>query len=289
MMKDIYKLLTLFLAFSLTSCLVDDTADSDLNDKSPSLIGFTAGSTDANIKATGDVTPFSMNVEVTGPTFSSITSDISGSVVVNEALTTAVEGTHFELDAATSSFTLSPDNNLIGNVSVNILTAGINPPLAESPVLALDIVTSSDIASVNGRTGTILITIKYLCASDLAGSYTVTGTYQAYDGSITPQNWTDTITMTGDGEYRTGRVGHWSAAVLGGTPGMTFTDLCGTLTIPSQNLVDLYSNIVEGGPVTAEGNTLVMSKVQGDGSIDFVYTISYGGNSRFYNLTYTPN
>jgi hypothetical protein len=70
---------------------------------------------------------------------------------------------------------------------------------------------------------------------------------------------------------------------------MTFTDLCGTLTIPSQNLVDLYSNIVEGGPVTAEGNTLVMSKVQGDGSIDFVYTISYGGNSRFYNLTYTPN
>lgn len=287
-MKDIYKLLTLFLAFSLTSCLVDDTADSDLNDKSPSLIGFTKASIDANVKATGDVTPFSMNVEVTGPTFSSITSDISGNVVVNEALTTAVEGTHFELDASTSSFTLSPDNNLIGTVAVNILTAGIEPPLAESPVLALDIVSSSNVAGVNGRTGTILITIKYLCASDLAGTYTVTGTYTAYDGSVTQQSWTDTITMTGDGEYRTGRVGHWSASLLGGTPGMTFTDLCGVLTIPSQNLVDTYANIVEGGPVTAEGNTLEMSSVQPNGSIKFIYTISYGGDSRYYTLTYTP-
>ena len=288
MMKDIYKLLTLFLAFSLTSCLVDDTADSDLNDKSPSLIGFTQASVDANIKATGDVTPFTMNVEVTGPTFSSITSNISGSVVVNQALTTAVEGTHFELDPSTSSFTLSPDNNLIGNVAVNILTAGIQPPLAESPVLALDIVSSGGAADVNGRTGTILITIKYLCSSALAGKYNVTGTYTAYDGSVSQQSWTDVITMTGDGEYRTGRVGHWSAGALGGTPGMTFTDLCGELTIPYQNLVDLYANIVEGGPVTAEGNTLEMSSVQPDGSIKFIYTISYGGNSRYYTLIYTP-
>jgi hypothetical protein len=39
---------------------------------------------------------------------------------------------------------------------------------------------------------------------------------------------------------------YWTAAQLGGTPGFTFYDVCGVITVPGQNLVDLYSNWVVG-------------------------------------------
>ena len=189
---------------------------------------------------------------------------VGGDVTVNAGITSASDNTGGAVTIASGKGTATSS----GAVSISTSDGGT--------------------AGVSGRTATILITSKYLCSSALAGKYNVTGTYTAYDGSVSQQSWTDVITMTGDGEYRTGRVGHWSAGALGGTPGMTFTDLCGELTIPYQNLVDLYANIVEGGPVTAEGNTLEMSSVQPDGSIKFIYTISYGGNSRYYTLIYTP-
>jgi hypothetical protein len=90
----------------------------------------------------------------------------------------------------------------------------------------------------------------------------------------------DTWKKTGSGEYRTGLVGHWAAADLGGTAGMTLIDVCNEITIPKQNLVDLYSNIVEGVSAKSSVNPET-------GVITIEYTIT-GGNLRQYFVTYTP-
>ena len=90
----------------------------------------------------------------------------------------------------------------------------------------------------------------------------------------------DVWTETGDGQYRTLRVGHWTPADLGGTPGMDIIDVCNELSIPAQNLVDLYSNIVEG----VAGDNFVDPDT---GIITLHYTIC-AGYCREYWVTLTP-
>jgi hypothetical protein len=94
-----------------------------------------------------------------------------------------------------------------------------------------------------------------------------------------PVTWTETITKTGIGEYRTQRVGHW--ADLGvGTPGFTFTDVCSVLTVPGQSLVEYYSNWVEGTEYgSADPET---------GVLRIVYSISSSAWSSVYDCTYVP-
>jgi hypothetical protein len=94
-----------------------------------------------------------------------------------------------------------------------------------------------------------------------------------------PVTWTETITKTGIGQYRTQRVGHW--ADLGvGTPGFTFTDVCGVLSVPGQNLVDYYSNWVEGTEFgSADPET---------GVLHIVYSISSSAWTSIYDCTYVP-
>jgi hypothetical protein len=96
----------------------------------------------------------------------------------------------------------------------------------------------------NGKT--VAINLLYLCNSQLQDTYDVTVEYYRFGTLQSTQSYTETIARTGEGQYRTTRVGHWAAADLGGTPGFTFVDVCNEVTIPEQNLVDLYSNLVEG-------------------------------------------
>jgi hypothetical protein len=58
--------------------------------------------------------------------------------------------------------------------------------------------------------------------------------------------------------------------------------VCNNIGVPYQNLVERYSNIVEG----VAGNSFVNPE---SGSIYFEYTICFGGECREYFVTYTPN
>lgn len=82
-------------------------------------------------------------------------------------------------------------------------------------------------------------------------------------------------------QYRTERVGYWTVGQLGGTPGFAFNDVCNNISIPYQNLVERYSNIVEG----VAGNSLVNAAT---GVIYFEYTICADDCREFF-VTYTPN
>jgi hypothetical protein len=124
----------------------------------------------------------------------------------------------------------------------------------------------------------ISITMNYACPSFLEGTYDVTTEYTGYDGSVTILEWTETITNTGIGEYRTERVGHWTQAALGGTPGFTFTDVCGQISVPGQNLVDLYSNWVEG--------TDFGSVDEVTGNLYIEYSVCVPTGCRYYKSTY---
>ena len=278
-MKKIIKITFLFLlSLSLTSCLVNDTDPTEEFDQGANVVGFTSSTMAFSGVANGDEYQSVINFEVKGPTASDYTESINATISVDPA-STAVEGVNFRLDSST--ITLDADGGYTGSLPITLITEGIVAPLAESPTLVLAV------TSVNGETNllpnglNLTVTLNYLCFSNLAGTYDVTMRYvRASSGTDTTETWTDVITETNDGEYRTARVGYWTAAQLGGTPGFTFNDVCNDVSIPYQNLVDRYSNIVEG----VASNSFVNPDT---GAIYFEYTICAGDCREFF-VTYTP-
>lgn len=263
---------------SLTSCIVDDTEPSLANGEGPNLGGFNDSALNLGGVADGSSYEFNLEMEVKGPTYKEMKSDVVLTVAVDPS-STAIEGTHFKFTSKT--ITLSASNNYLGLLPITMLSQGIVAPLAQAPVLVLKVLsaTSSDNVINNGKN--LKINFNYLCFSNLAKTYDVKMRYvRAASGVDQTTTFQDTFTKTGSGEYRTGLVGHWSAADLGYTPGFTFLDVCNVITIPQQNLVDTYSNLVEG--VTGKS-----SVDPATGIITMEYTIT-GGNLRQYFVTYTP-
>jgi hypothetical protein len=162
-----------------------------------------------------------------------------------------------------------------------MLTQGIVAPLETAPILVLKVLSATGTDNVINNAKPLKITFNYLCFSNLARNYNVNVRYVRAASNIDQTiTYTDAITQTGSGEYRTTRVGHWTTGDLGGTPGFTFLDVCNQISIPAQNLVDLYSNIVEG--VVGESSVNPTT-----GVITMQFTVT-GGNLRQYFVTYTP-
>lgn len=281
-MKKISNYLLLFvLSLSIASCLVDDadlTADFD---QGPNVAGFTATSRTLGGVANGSEYAFNLPMEVKGPTVSNYKNDVLVNISVDPS-STAVEGTNFELESKT--LVLTAANNYQADLPITMLTDGIMAPLAESPTLVLLVSEADGENNVLPNGKKLTVSLNYLCFSNLAGTYNVETRYvRAGSGIDQTTTYTDVVTEVADGEYRTGRVGHWTAATLGGTPGMTFLDVCNEISVPYQNLVDLYSNIVEG----VEGKSSVDPDT---GVITFEYTIIVppATSDREYYITYTP-
>jgi len=279
-MKNYFKYLTILcVSLIFTSCLVDDENENLLNDEGPNLASFRNSSGLLGAIANGDEYVFNLDVEVLGPTITDQAGDVQLTVGVDPS-STAIEGTHFSL--ANPTMTLTEATNYLGSFPVTLLTDGIMAPLDVSPILVLTVSDASGTNVVaNGKK--IKLTLNYLCFSNLGGIYDYEIVYVRGGAEVSTTTGTDVIVDQGDGEYRTGLVGHWSAAALGGTPGMTFFDVCDALTIPNQNLVDLYSNEVEG----VLGNSFVNPDT---GVITFNYTIVVppATEDREYFVTYTP-
>jgi hypothetical protein len=242
MRKLKYSILMILSVVLLNSCW-EDTTELDLNKESNNVAGFEFGSQNIAAVADGNAYEFEIKMKVKGPTSMDLTEDVTVTVAAAEA-STAIEGTHFSIDVPT--LTLKADNNYLGLFKITMLTEGIETPLDESPILILEAtaVTGPDNVVPSGKP--ITITMNYACFSDLAGTYDVA---VLRDGAPISPYSVVTVTETGIGEYRTSEVGHWGQATLGGTPGFTFYDVCNVITIPGQNLVDLYSNWVNSDGV----------------------------------------
>ena len=279
-MKNFKSYIFVLLAsFAMTSCLVDDDTLTDNYGDGANMVGFTGVTTAAAFSADGDAHNFVIPMSVTGPNMREATEAVVAQISVDEGASTAISGTHYLFDE--TSITLSPDTNLIKDLNLTILTEGIVPPLAESPYVVLNVtsVSGGNGAIINGRTGKIKVTINYLCPSELAGTYDVVIQHLSAGTTI---NRTDVIVDTGKGTYRTGVVGHWNPAQFAAfNPGFAFSDVCDVITIPQQNLVDQYSNLVEG--------VLDGSSVNPDtGVITFTYNICTDSGCNKYIMTYTP-
>lgn len=264
---------------TLTSCIVDNVDTTIANAQGPNLGGFDDSSLNLGGVANGDTYDFNLKMEVKGPTYKQMTSDVVLTVAVDPS-STAIEGTHFKFDSKT--ITLSAGNNYLGLLPITMLSKGIVAPLAEAPVLVLKVLSATGADNIINNGKPLTIAFNYLCFSNLAGTYNVNVRYvRAASGVDTNVTYTDVITQTGSGEYRTTRVGHWTVGDLNGTPGFTFLDICNQISIPQQNLVDLYSNLVEGG---VAGTSSVNPTT---GVITMQFTVT-GGNLRQYFVTYTP-
>lgn len=277
-MKLNFKYLSIVLAvLTFTSCMIDD--DVILDDVSgTNLASFAQSSQVLSGIANGEEYENDIVLVVKGPTVENQSGDVEVTVSINPS-STAVEGTHFRLDSKT--VILKEEDNYIGKLPIVFLTEGIVAPLEESPKLILNVESASGENVIsNGKP--LNIDLNYLCNSKLAGDYNVKVRYvYPASGIDETSEYVDTFTETGIGEYRTGRVGHWTAAALGGTPGFAFFDICNNITIPEQNLVDLYSNLVKG----VAGESSVDPET---GIITMEFTVCAGGACREYYVTYTP-
>jgi len=278
-MKTLKYILILVLSLgAFNSCLVDDTTRYDLNDDGPNLAGFTDSRTSFSFVSDGNEYVFTVKMKLIGPTSMNVTEDIVVTID-DDASSTAIEGVHYRLNQPT--ITLKKSDNYLGLLPVTILTNGIVAPLAKAPVLVLKVVSATGAENVLNNGKKIEITLKYGCFSNLAGGYDLTTEYTSTTGVVSTIVRTDeVITQTGVGTYRTTYVGHWTPAQLGGTPGFTFNDVCNEISVPEQNLVDLYSNIVQG--------TAIGSVNPATGVIYIEYSVCFGGACRFYKSTYVP-
>ena len=275
-MKNIKYILVLILSIStLTSC-VNDSEILALNAEGPNVAGFTNARENISNIANGSEYPFELKMKVAGPTVKDLTNTVTVTYAATAA-STAIEGVHYRIDDA--STILSKDNNYLGFAHVVMLTDGIDAPLAgASPVLVLIATATTGDGKVIASGKPVSVTLNYACNSTLGGNYSVT---VFENGAPINKYSTVTFTATGVGEYRTSEVGHWAQADLGGTPGFTFYDVCGAITVPGQNLVDTYSNWVEGvaGASSVDAAT---------GIITIVYKITTATSESEYVSTYVP-
>lgn len=271
MRKLKYIWLFILSAGLLNSCLVDDSTDSDNYDKGANVAGFESMATSVAAIADGQEYSFTLKVKVIGPTSMDLKGDIEVTLGV-DATSTAIAGTHFRID--NNKVVLKASNNYLGLMEFKMLTNGIETPLDKSPVLVLNVESVTGDIGVLPSGRLLAVTLNYSCPSDLAGTYDVV-TYRP-DNGLT-YTWTEDIVETGLGEYKTEMVGTWAAGSLSGDYGYIFTDVCGVLNVPTQNLRGAYSNEVFGAG-TSDPDA---------GTMHVEYTITFDAGDRLYISDYT--
>ncbi|MBN7811424.1 hypothetical protein J0A68_10690 [Algoriphagus sp. H41] len=169
-------LATILASLSLTGCF-DDQGDDTLlqgtfvefedgrlpNGRTASFVRLSANQTDVvelqiNRVSTNSSSPITVEVSV-------------------DPTSTAVRGVHYEFSGASVTI---PAGEFTGMVPVTVLTGNIDP--SETPDLVLKMTTASG-AEVSTNYGDLLLAIRVICSSELAGTYKVFWEYlQLGDG-----------------------------------------------------------------------------------------------------------
>lgn len=277
-MKTLRYILILLLSLGLSnSCLIDDESTLDLNDDGFNLAGFEDARKTLPAIADGLENDFQLKVKVAGPTWRDVKNPVTLTIAADPSSTAKV-GTHFKIK--NPNITLSPDNNMLGLFTITMLTAGIQTPLAKAPVLILRVTQTTGDNTVTHSGKPITLTLNYACPSALEGTYKLTIERTSTTGAVSTIVRNDeVISKTGIGTYRTTYVGHWTPAQLApGTPGFTFTDVCGKLTVAEGNLADYWANIVAG--------TDFGSVTEANGNLFMEYSVCTSSGCNYYKCTY---
>ncbi|WP_242155263.1 DUF4843 domain-containing protein [Aestuariivivens sediminis] len=192
-MKNLIKSITLLIALgvSFNSCLLDDDNLADSFDDGPNFTSFSNLNQTVSAVADGELKTANVNIELQGPNMVGFSEDVTLTIGVDAANTTAIEGVHYTL--STNSVTLTKANNYIGTIPVGIITEGIDPPLAVAPIITLEFTDASGTNVIPSSKETKL-TIIYQCFADLSGIYLVT------NDACSPSKLA-TITQNADGSW----------------------------------------------------------------------------------------
>ncbi|MBI9055840.1 MAG: hypothetical protein JEY96_18605 [Bacteroidales bacterium] len=272
-MKKIKYIIVFILSLGLlNSCLIDNDTDIDKNDEGKNFVSFVQSTGSLAVIADGMEYTFKIKLALTGPSSMNITSDLEAVISVNET-STAIEGTHYRID--NPSVTLTKENNYLVELEVTMLTEGIATPLDASPVLVLNVISTTGDANVIANGKPITLSMNYACPSFLEGTYDVVhtredGARQAFTG--------EKITNIGIGEYITESVGLWETPLQ--PQGMRFIDICNVITVPLQDLYQAYSNENYGHEAGFVNEST--------GVITIYYTIGFDAGDKTYTAVYTP-
>jgi len=280
-MKKIFNLFVAISVLSIYSC--NDNADFPTDDYLTGTASEGGAILAVNTNTEGKLlgVPSSQDFDVATVSFAEVSLDMEvmlmsgGNDVKGYEIVKSLNGGTESVVVAGNSLPLSASYNTAAE-----FTDGLG--VSEGDLRIGDVISfrtkiiRNDGSSVYSFEGTYNVTVS--CSSNLAKTYDVSLHYvRTSTGTDEWYNFQDTLTVTGVGEYRTTEVGAWIGGLGVGTPGMTITDLCGAITIPEQNLVDYYSNIVLGSG-SVDGET---------GVITVEYTIC-ATDCREYTATYTP-
>lgn len=275
-MKKIKIILSTILLGSafFTSCSegIGDSMDIEGSNitNSPIIIGWGNPSvTESYFSDLGTLNnTYPLNV-IGGADGSPTTSDITVTLSVDTANSTAVEGNEFTFPSSTVTI---PAGSIIGLVPININTGAFNA--TEPTQVIINATTTSDGVVVSSFAQKLVMNFVG-CKSTLAAytyKMTVTSSTGAVYGPVI-----ETILEEGVNNFMTYSVGTWSPPLNPGH-GIRFSDICGTLTLPSkQELADTYSN-----EVTPKGT----ATVDENGNFTIRYTIAFGAGPRDYTAVY---
>lgn len=278
-MKNIKKLCILFvLPLLCVSCLVDDTTETGL-ENNPYIVGFNDSVAAESYFADEGVVLANYKINILGGTGGAVpTQDITISYVIDAANSTATEGVEFDFVTNTGTVVI-PAGSTFTDFPLNINTGGFDP--AAPTILRVTLTATADDGSVVSSIHDTLDVTFVGCQADL-DEYTYTVVSTRLTDNLTVNNGSvESITMTSVNNFRSGTVGQYgpgtSTGPIGGENGYDFFVICGEVTIPSQNLVNLYSNQVFGaGSVDAATGTMTN-----------IFTITFAAGNRQYRSVYT--
>lgn len=293
-MKNVFKSLFafLFIAVSVSSCDVGD--DKELNYGNGSYVAQFPFASKTAFFAKDDavVYDYTMPVEMVGGNGLALSSDVTVNFELDLVNSTAVEGLNFDF-VGSQSLTI-PANSTFATIPMKIYSGTLddqNPPVI---VLKLTSVMGSDKVVTSGNKGSVAITLQGTCTSDLGGTYNVVTTRMSTGATYTVAG--ELITETGDATYETSTTGNFKITTTtqvvtgawntnpGNRGGFEFTEVCGRVAVPEQNLHDTYSNLVLQDAASAP-LSIVDSAT---GVITIYYTITFASGNRLYRSVYTP-
>lgn len=295
-MKRRVILMTAILAGFAMSCDDDEVGTFGPNE---TIVGFTA-----NYAPTFaiDQPTATLNVPVNLVSYENETfpGDVTVQVAVDEASTAQVGVDYAGL--TTTSVTV-PSGSTVAFIPVTVYPEALDPDAPTKLILNMTAVTT-DNAIIGQQYSRVEITLQGVCVSFLSGNYSNVTTNPANGYEYHYNN--EAISLyEGETTYITQYIGAYHGTAFpagtvfsGGAPvgssvalavpsaGYYFTDICGKLQVPTQNLAQAYSNEVRQN-ATQFANSTVNEET---GQITIHYSIFFTNNTveRPFFSVYTP-
>ena len=277
-MKKIITLLA--LAVVSISCSDDSNlSDGDFGD-TPRVVGFLK--TTQNVPFFEDegvvLKEFPFDVLGTGDG-SPYNEDVTLTYAVNTLASTAVAGLEYDFVNTSSTVTI-PAGQSFGLLPLNINTGNFNATAKTSLVLDITAVDKEGFVISNQNKQ---VTINFIgCLSELQGLYTVVVT-RGDGATVTRTN--ENVSYQDVNYFRTTTSGTFTVAQLAPPApyaGFYLTDICGDISVESQNLGGAYSNLLRGLSTTGEDGEVLNAN-----QFKVTYEITFDAGNQTYTGVYT--